>query len=375
MNIQYDIRKHIMKHSLSRLLLTLSLSLLMVTSSLWASNSTLEDEQAPASCIQTAPQVLLSKEDRKAQLLAQKVDQYPTISCDENNLENKIYMPNEIMFLIMDHMEPQVFGNFLVTSQSSFELARDFLKERGQFITKLISSKTGIEAYRKSCLLGTLPHVSLKFYDGKDLPEEAKTALHSLAMKNNVLLNSDITFLSYLTNLRTLNVEDNCLSEHVTALTGLLTNLHTLNVKNNDLGEHLTAITGLLTNLHTLDVGYNDLREHVAAITGLLTNLHTLNVMCNSLGEHVTAFTGLLTNLHTLNVSAAITSVSMSLHLQALLTSRTLNVVSNKLDEHVTAFTGLTNLRILNVGDNNLGEHVAAIAGLTNLRTLDVWVQ
>lgn len=227
MSIHPKIRKHIIKYSLSRLLGTASLSLLMVTSSLWASNLIPEDEEAPTSCIQTTSQIPLSKEDRKAHLLAQKVDQYPTISCDENNLDHKIYIPKDIMFLIMDHMDPQVFGNFLTISQSSFKLAKDYLLNGRKAFTKVISSQAGIEAYRNSCLLGTLPYVSLNFYDSKGFPEDAKIALHSLLMKK-FFSNTDISFLSYLTNLRTLNVKNNKLDKHVIAVFKSLTNLKKL---------------------------------------------------------------------------------------------------------------------------------------------------
>ena len=356
-----------MKDSLYRLLTQVSLLLFVSTSSLWASNSLLECEQASISFIQTSSQILLSKEERRTQLLKQKIVQYPTIICDENNLDYKIYIPKEIMFSIMAHMDPQVLGTFLATSQSTFELVTSYQKEKERFVTKVISSEKGIEAYRNSCLLGTLPCLSFKFYDGKGLPEEANTALHSVAIKNNILSNRDVTFLTYLKNLYILKINNNKLGKHTKTFSAL-TNLHTLQIEENNLSEHVTVLKAL-TNLCSLNVARNNLGKHVTALTAL-TNLRTLVVWNNKLGKHVTALAS-LTNLRTLNLWNNKLGKNMAA-LASLTNLRTLDVAGNNLGKHVTALASLTNLHTLNLWDNDLCEHVTALASLTNLHTLDL---
>ena len=112
-------------------------------------------------------------------------------------------------------------------------------------------------------------------------------------------LSGDISALSGLTSLTTLNVSNCNFSGDISALSGL-TSLTYLYLQNNNLSGDISALSGL-TSLYSLDVSYNNLSGDISALSGL-TSLKVLDVANNNLSGDISALSG-LTSLTYLKVT------------------------------------------------------------------------
>ncbi len=153
-------------------------------------------------------------------------------------------------------------------------------------------------------------------------------------------------------------------------LTGLefatrLANLHLGRVEfsNSNSISNITPLSGL-TNLDTLDLSYNIISD-VSTLSGL-TNLTYLNLRSNEISD--VSVVSNLTNLTTLWLySNSISDVSA---LSGLTSLEQLYLHDNSISD-VSPLSGLTNLEVLWLDNNNISD-ISPLSGLTNLESLDL---
>ncbi len=184
------------------------------------------------------------------------------------------------------------------------------------------------------------------------------TNLTSLNLNNNNI--SDLSALSESTNLTSLNLWNTNISD-VSPLSEL-TQLTWLVLNNNTISD-VSALSGL-TNLTRLDLGSNNISD--VSVLSELTQLNWLHLSGNNISD-VSALSE-LTNLTSLNLNNNnISDISV---LSELKNMSSLYLANNNISD-ISALSGLTNLTRLNLGSNNISD-VSVLSGLTNLTRLDL---
>ena len=168
----------------------------------------------------------------------------------------------------------------------------------------------------------------------------------------------DISALSNLTRLTSLNMKNNSVSD-VSALGGL-TNLKALRLLNNQISD-ISAIRNL-TNLTCLSLSCNQISD-ISAV-GNLTNLRELYLKQNNVSD-ISAIRN-LTNLRHLNLNN--NQVSDISALAGLTNLKDLKLYENNISD-ISALRNLTNLTILNISHNPINDY-SPIENL-NISTLD----
>ena len=208
------------------------------------------------------------------------------------------------------------------------------------------------------------------------------TKLTSLNLSGNDI--SDFSPLSNLTNLTTLTLINTTIS-NLLPLTNL-TSLTDLNLAGNDLSNSdfspLTSLTSLtrlellvtkisdvsklssLANLTSLDLSYNSISD-ISVLSGL-TKLTSLNISWNSISD-ISVLSG-LTKLTNLVLSG--NSISDISTLSSLTKLIWLTIGNNSISD-ISQLSGLTNLTGLNLWYNSISD-ISALAGLTKLTSLTI---
>ena len=182
----------------------------------------------------------------------------------------------------------------------------------------------------------------------------------NILQQQNHLLQSDVSFLSELTELGFLYLSDNIISD-VSPLAGL-TQLGSLKLSDNAISD-VSPLAGL-TQLGRLNLGSNTISD-VSPLAGL-TQLGSLNLLDNAISD-VSPLVG-LTQLGSLNLlDNAISDVSP---LAGLTQLTSLNLWSTTISD-VSPLAGLTQLTHLYLGNNTISS-VAPLAGLTQLTYLRI---
>lgn len=172
---------------------------------------------------------------------------------------------------------------------------------------------------------------------------------------------SDLSLLSYLTNLSKLRLDSNKIN-NLSGLNGLV-NLTQLSLFNNQISD-LSPLSNL-TNLTNLDLGQNKISD-ISSLKDL-TNLTILDLWSNQV-NNISVLSG-LTNLSELYLLGNQISDVSSLRGLTKLTYLTLG---NNQIKDISALSGLTNLIYLDVGWNKISD-ISSLSGLTNL--IVVWLE
>ena len=217
-------------------------------------------------------------------------------------------------------------------------------------------------------------------------PLSGLTNLTSLDLGNNRLSDEDMSVLSGLPNLTRLSLHNNSISD-VSVLSGLpkltrlslgnnrisdvsvlsgLPNLTVLSLYGNRLSDEDMSVLSGLPNLTWLDLGDNNISD-VSVLSGL-TKLTVLILYFNNISD-VSVLSG-LTNLTWLDLGDnRISDEDMSV-LSGLTKLTVLRLYGNRLsDEDMSVLSGLPNLTWLDLGDNNISD-VSVLSGLTKLTVL-----
>ena len=226
----------------------------------------------------------------------------------------------------------------------------------------------------------------------------------TLRFDNNAI--SDVSPLSSLTNLTSLNLSGNDISDfsplsNLTNLTSLtlinttisnlsplssLTSLTYLSLGGDDLSNSdlspltsLTSLTSLelfvtkisdvsklssLINLTRLNLSYNSITD-ISVLSGL-TNLTSLDLWVNSITD-ISALSN-LTNLTSLSLGNNITDISALSNLTNL---TSLHLWDNSISD-ISALSNLTNLIYLSLNQNIITD-ISALSNLTNLTSLELY--
>lgn len=185
------------------------------------------------------------------------------------------------------------------------------------------------------------------------------TNLQSLTLRKS---NGDLSVLSTLTQLQTLDLAGGLLSRETLGAIGSLSNLHTLNLSACGL-SNIDAL-GTLTELETLDLSDNSIRD-----TGALSScikLQSLNLSRNAL----LSVDGLaaLTELTELNLSS--NRIESIAPLAACTKMLSLNLSVNQISD-LSALSGMTKLTTLNAQSNAVTT-VSALSACTDLTVLSL---
>lgn len=189
-----------------------------------------------------------------------------------------------------------------------------------------------------------------------DVWELTELDLHSQGITN-------ISALSSLLNLETLDLSSNHQITDISALSSLL-NLKTLDLSSNRQITDISALSSLIT-LKSLDLRTTQITD-ISALSGL-QNLETLSLTGNRIID-ISALSG-LTNLKTLNLGFnQITDISA---LSGLTKLEYLDLEQNQTITDISALSGLKNLKYLDLMQNQIID-INALSDLTNLETLDL---
>ena len=193
---------------------------------------------------------------------------------------------------------------------------------------------------------------------------EHAIGLDTLYLQHNGI--SDISALSGLTNLRTLNLGgySNRISD-ISALSGL-TNLERLVVGSPNISD-ISALSGL-TSLKELRLLHTNISD-ISALSGL-TSLKELNLGSNTNLSDISALSG-LTSLEWLWIWDCPSLDISTLSGLTITNLRRLDLFRNNLSD-ISALSGLTNLRRLYIVMKNRVSDISALAGLTRLTNLDL---
>lgn len=204
------------------------------------------------------------------------------------------------------------------------------------------------------------------------------TNLVELKLMNDGINDSDLTTISKLTNLRTLNLQTNQIT-NVSAL-ARLTNLESLGLMYNQISD-IRCLAGLtklqqlylssntivdispLANMNLLQqlgLAYNEIRN--ISVLAHLTDLTVLDLGGNRI-DNINALSN-LTNLQYLTLYA---NVNIDLSVLSNLTNLTTLSLDDNNIKDISALAGLTNIHNLGLSNNRIDD-ISALASMVNLR-------
>ncbi|WP_185561955.1 leucine-rich repeat domain-containing protein, partial [Listeria innocua] len=237
--------------------------------------------------------------------------------------------------------------------------------------TKAVEGKK--ERPKQGRLITSPTAINVVFPDAK-LAEVIRVKLGKASVSNTVTQNdlnsiltlsangkgiANISGMEHLINLTDLQLRSNHQISDISTLSGL-TNLISLQLEGNQLGD-ISALSGL-TNLTRLHLDYNQISD-ISALSGL-TNLTRLQLDHNQISD-INAVSELM-NLTSLNLSSNqirdISAVSGLTNLENLVFEET--QISD-----ISALSGLTNLIFLDACKNQISD-ISVLSGLTNLQRL-----
>ena len=190
--------------------------------------------------------------------------------------------------------------------------------------------------------------------------------LQMLNLKNCISL-KDIQSLSKLLNLKNIYLSGCIWLADITSLSGLV-NLRTLDLSRCGELEDISSLSGLV-NLRTLDLSSCGEFVDISSLSGLV-NLRTLDLSsCESLTD-LSSLAGLL-KLQTLNLSLC-ESLSDVSGLAGLLNLRSLNFVGCKSIKDISSLAGLFSLQSLDLSGCTSLTVIRSLSGLLNLQTLEL---
>ncbi len=171
---------------------------------------------------------------------------------------------------------------------------------------------------------------------------------------------SNLSVLSELTNLTSLNLDNNNISD-ISALSGL-TNLTSLNLDNNNISD-ISALLGL-TNLTWLWLSSNNISD-ISALSEMI-NLTWLYLSNNNISD-ISALSEMI-NLTSLSLNSNnISDISV---LSGLTNLTWLYLFNNNISD-ISALSEMTNLTSLSLDNNNISD-ISALTELTQLETLSL---
>ena len=178
----------------------------------------------------------------------------------------------------------------------------------------------------------------------------------------NLSLNeiSDISFLSSLANLISLDLSSNQISD--ISYLSPLANLISLDLSSNQISD--ISYLSPLANLTSLDLSYNQISNFLPLSS--LANLITLSLRKNQISDM--SFLSPLTNLTILHLSQ--NEISDISPLSSLVNLISLNLWINEISD-ISPLSSLVNLTELYLGENQISD-ISALSPLANLTILDL---
>ena len=183
-------------------------------------------------------------------------------------------------------------------------------------------------------------------------------------------LTGDISALSSLTSLQTLNLNDTSVSGDISALSSL-TSLQTLSLNDTSVSGDISALSSL-TSLQTLSMYGTSASGDISALSSL-TSLQTLSLNNTSVSGDISALSS-LTSLQKLSLNNTSASGDISA-LSSLTSLQTLSLNNTSASGDISALSSLTSLQTLSLNDTSASGDISVFNNMIELKILKMGSQ
>jgi Leucine-rich repeat (LRR) protein len=199
--------------------------------------------------------------------------------------------------------------------------------------------------------------------------DQANTRVTALRLPRQGLAGEDLSFLSGLVYLQTLDISDNNLSGHNFAFLSALADLRNLYLRGNLFESPILPMVSQLGQLRELDLSHNRFSDENLASLAALINLEVLDLSHNRLYYGDLAFIQILPQLTHLDLSDNLLSGPFAIPWNQL---KYVDLSDNDLEWRQFTFAGSDNLEHLDFSHNRMVFYVWGPPGNGPLRYLDL---